>query len=220
MKANVQEILDSAGLSEPLYPGKKLVKKYAQPGDHKSHCVVFDWHDSRQLHIELKAGLTGKPLDASELRQYPVSFQAPTYVDIAFVETDSEETDKDEDEEGSKGKSGGGKKAPKKKLEDRDISLSSFSKAMDGKVPSAGEIKKFVVMGKELAKEAFGQALENLKEQMQQTKIMAMDLMKGVGDIIKRATPGGGLEAKGNETVKYKYDMEKNSPMFGGTSPG
>ena len=82
-----------------------------------------------------------------------------------------------------------------------------------------GEIQKFVVMGKELAQEAFAQAFDNLKEQLHQTKVMAMDVMKDVGDIIKKATPGGGLEAKGDESVKYKYDVEKTVGLFGGMAP-
>ena len=82
-----------------------------------------------------------------------------------------------------------------------------------------GEIKKFVIMGKEIAKEAYAQAFENLKVQLSQAKIMAMDLMKGVADIIHRATPGGGLKPVGDETIKYKYDAEKNGPMFGGLMP-
>ena len=48
---------------------------------------------------------------------------------------------------------------------------------------------------------------------------MAMDLMKDVSDIIKKATPGGGLEAKGNESVQYKYEVDKTIGLFGGTSP-
>ncbi|MEC7575923.1 MAG: hypothetical protein VX468_01255, partial [Pseudomonadota bacterium] len=60
-------------------------------------------------------------------------------------------------------------------------------------------------------------AYENLKEQLHQTKIAAMDMMKGVANI-ERATPGGGLDAKGNETINYKYNIEKNSTMFSGPS--
>lgn len=218
MQVNIQELLDSADLTDPVYPGKKLVKKYAVPGQYKSHCVVFDWRKSDTLHVEVKAGQSGKDLDARELKQYPVSFQAPTYLDIVVgSDNDNEE---DEDEEGSKGKSGGGGKKPKqKKAIDSEVSLSAFGKVTEGKIPGLGQIEKFVVMGKELAKEAYEVAFNNLKEQLTQTKIMAMDLMKGVGDVIKRATPGGGLEAKGDETLKYKYDVEKNGPMFGAMGP-
>ena len=83
----------------------------------------------------------------------------------------------------------------------------------------SGDIQKFVIMGREIAKEAYGQALENLKHQLEQTKIMAIDLMNGVADIIHKATPGGGLVAKGDEDIKYKYDAEKTGPMFGGMTP-
>lgn len=88
----------------------------------------------------------------------------------------------------------------------------------EGKIPETGTIEKFVVMGKELAKEAFSTAFENLKQQLGQAKVMAMDIMKGVANIVK-ATPGGGLEARGDESVKYKYDAEKTAGMFGGMAP-
>ncbi len=223
MQVNIKELIDQAGLTDPLYPGKKLVKKYALPGEYKSHCIVFDWHDSKMLRVELKAGLTGRQLDLGDLKKYPVSYQAPTYMDIKTgQDLESRAHDDDEEEEdgdGARGKSGGGGKKPARRLEDQTINLSAFSRVMDGQVPSLGEITKFVVMGKELAKEAFAQAYENLKEQLSQTKVMAMDLMQGVADIIVKATPGGGLEARGDETIKYRYDSEKTAPMFGGLTP-
>lgn len=220
MQVDIKELLDSAGLKdETFYPGKKLVKKYVQHGEYKSHCVVFDWHEGDNLRVELKAGTNGHTLDAKELRHYPVSFQARTYLDIKTV-NDNEEIEDEEEGETSSGKSGGGGKKPAKKTEiETEVSLSAFSKMADGIVSLSGDIQKFVVMGKEIAKEAYGQALDNLKAQLQQTKVMAMDLMKGVSDIIHKATPGGGLEARGDETVKYKYDAEKTGPMFGGMTP-
>lgn len=218
MQVDIQELVGSAGIKEPLYPGKKLVKKYPISGDHKSHCVVFDWHDSELLHVEIKAGLSGRTLDAKDLHDYPVSYQALTYLDIS-IEKEADAEDEDEDEEGSKGKSGGGGKKPAiKKLEDQEISLSAFDKVTEGDIPEAGEIEKFVVMGKELAREAFATAFENLKEQLGQAKVMAMDIMKDVANIVK-ATPGGGLEAKGDESINYKYDAEKTASMFGGMAP-
>lgn len=214
MKVDAKELLKSAGLEdESFYPGKHLVKKYVVHGDHKSHCVSFDWHDN--IRVEVHAGLTGKPLDAKELRQYAVSFQAPTYLEI---ETDDTEGDEGSSASGKGG--GGGKKPAQKKLEETALStMSAFSKTADGVVSTAGEIKKFVVMGREIAKEAYAQAFENLKVQLSQAKIMAMDLMKGVSDIIHKATPGGGLSARGDETIKYKYDAERTAPMFGGLTP-
>ena len=215
MKVDIQDLIGSAGIKEPVYPGKKLVRKYPISGDHKSHCVVFDWHDSDLFHVELKAGLSGKTLDPADLHAYPVSYQARTYLDIAIREGE----DEDEGEEGSKGKSGGGGKKPAaKKPEEQEVSLSAFDKVTEGKIPETGTIEKFVVMGKELAKEAFSTAFENLKQQLGQAKVMAMDIMKGVANIVK-ATPGGGLEARGDESVTYKYDAEKTAGMFGGMAP-
>lgn len=222
MKVDVKDLLKSAGLEdEAFYPGKKVVKKFTQHGEHKSHCMVFTWHD-HLVRAELKAGMFGHSLDAKELRHYPVSFQAPTYVEILTGKNDNHMVDEDEDEdgEGGKGKSGGGKKPKMKPEIDMSMtSLNAFSKTADGVVSTVGEIKKFVIMGKEIAKEAYAQAFENLKVQIAQTKVMAIDLMKGVSNIIHRATPGGGLEARGDETIKYKYDAEKTAPMFGGLTP-
>lgn len=218
MQVNIQELVSETGLNEKLYPGKKLVKKYAQPGEYKSHCVTFDWRSSDLLRIELKAGLTGRKMDLKDLKNYPVSYQAPTYLEL-ITDFDNHEV---EDEEGTEGKGksgGGGKKPTAKKLEDTNLSLNAFDRVTEGQIPETGKIEKFVVMGKELAQEAFGQAFENLKEQLHQTKVMAMDIMKGVSNIIQKATPGGGLEAKGDESVNYKYDSEKTAPLFGAMTP-
>ena len=223
MKVDVKDLLKQAGMEgESFYPGKKLVKKFIPHGEHKSHCMVFTWHDDL-IVAELKAGIYGHTLEAKELRHYPISFQAPTYVEIRTGRNDNIEEDEDDDETSRSGKSSGGGKKPKLKKEvDIDMSKSSlnaFSKMADGAVSTIGEIQKFVVMGKELAKEAYAQAFENLKVQVSQAKVMVMDLMKDVSNIIKKATPGGGLEARGDETIKYKSDAEKTGPMFGGLTP-
>ncbi len=220
MKVNVQDLLRETGKDETIYPGKKIVHKYAQPGEFRNHCVVFDWRTDL-LRVELKAGLSGKDFDLKDLKNYPVSYQAPTFLElIAANDADDEIEEEEEDGEGSKGKSGGGGKKPTKKLEEQGSSMSAFGKVTEGVIPEMAEIQKFVVMGKEIAKEAYATAFDNLKTQLHQSKVMAMDIMKGVGDVIKRATPGGGLEAKGNESVKYKYDTEKTASLFGGMSPG
>lgn len=224
MKVDIQELLGATDLDgETLYPGKRLVKKYVQHGEYKSHCVVLDWHDPKTFRLELKAGTSGHTLDVKELRHYPVTFQAATYLDVKTM-NDNKVHDEDDEEEGEegKGKSGGGGKKPLKKKGIDDPALSSlgaFSQMAEGAVSTLGEITKFVIMGKEIAKEGYAQALENLKEQLHQTKIMVMDLMKDVGNVIKQVTPGGGLQAKGTEAIKYKYDAEKTAPMFGGLTP-
>lgn len=218
MQVSIEELVKKAGLNEPLYPGKKLVKKYVQPGEYKSHSVVFDWRDSKLVKVELKAGISGKDMDLNDLKNYPVSFQAPTHLKVAI----DDNSDEEEDEEGARGKGGsGGKKPSEKKLEDTELTaLSAFDRVSEGEIPGLGEIKEFVVMGKELAQEAFATAYENLTAQLSQVKVMAMDLLKGVDDVIKKATPGGGLQAKGDEQINYAYDTEKTTALFGGMSPG
>ncbi len=218
MQVNIQELVKETGSAEKLYPGKRVIKKYVQPGEYKSHCVVFDWR-SDLLRVELKAGLSGKSLDLKDLKNYPVSYQAPTFIELVAGNDDTTKDTEEEEEEGTTGKSGGGGKKPTvKKLEESELSLSAFDKVTTGDVSKTAEIKKFVVMGKELAKEAYAKAFDNFKTQLHQAKVMAMDIMKDVGDVIKKATPGGGLEAKGDESVKYKYDAEKTHALFGGMS--
>lgn len=218
MKVNIQELIRETGSDENIYPGKRIVHKYMQPGEFKSHCVVFDWR-AQNLRVELKAGLTGKDLKLADLKQYPVSYQAPTFIELAAQNDDKTEEEEDGEAKGKSG-GGGGKKPAMKKLEDSNLSLSAFGKAVEGIIPTVAEIKKFVVMGKELAKEAYAQAFDNFKQQLHQTKVMAMDIMKNVGNIIKKATPGGGLQAKGDESIKYKYDSEKTAPLFGSMTLG
>lgn len=217
MKVDVKDLLASADMKdEVFYPGKRIVKKYVQHGEHKSHCAVFEWHDNI-IRFELKAGTTGRTLDPKTLHNYPVSFQAATYLDI-----EAEEIEDEDEETSATGKSGGGGKKPSLVNEEEESNLTSmgaFSKMADGAISTLGEIKKFVIMGKEIAKESYAQAFENLKVQLAQTKVMAMDLMKDVSDVIHKVTPGGGLAAKGDETIKYKYDAEKTAIMFGGLSP-
>lgn len=218
MRVNVHEILKESGFDETAYPGKRIIKKFPQNGDHKSHCAVADWSNPDRFRLELRAGLTGRQLLLSELKQYPISFQAQTYLDIVF-ENDNVEDEEDDETGDAKGKGGGGKKPKARKLEDVASSLHAFGKAMQGAVPDFGTIDKFVVMGKELAKEAYATALANLTHQLQQAKVLAMDILKDTSDIIKKATPGGGLVARGDETIRYKYDTERNGPMFGGLTP-
>ena len=220
MIVDIKDLIRKAGKEEQFYPGKRILKRYTVPGEFKSHCVVFDWQTDT-IKVELKAGLSGRNLDVKELKNYPVSYQAPTYLELEAENDDEDQKEEDEDEtKGKSGKGGSGGKKPKVvRLEDSDLSLSAFDKATDGQVSEKATITKFVVMGKELAQEAYAKAFENFKEQLAQTKVMVMDIMKDVGNVIKKATPGGGLEAKGTENVKYKYDTEKTAALFGGMSP-
>ena len=218
MQVDIKELIAATGRGLSLYPGKKLVVKYQQPGEYKSHCVTMDWRTDT-LRVDLKAGLSGRDIEAKELAKYPVSFQAPTYFELMPV-NDIEDEDGEDEQEG-KGKGGSGRRKPKqKKIEEGESPLSAFDKVTDGKVPEKADIAKFVVMGKELAQDAFAAAYESFQEQLHQTKLMALDIMKSATDMVKKATPGGGLQAKGNETVSYQYDADRNAPLFGGMAPG
>ena len=79
---SIKELLESCGCQEPLYPGKRVVRKFPQPGEFKSHCIVYDWRDPDKIRIELKAGLSGRDLDPKKLSKYPVTLQSPTFLEI------------------------------------------------------------------------------------------------------------------------------------------
>lgn len=208
MDVNVREILENSGIEDKFYPGKRLVKPLPQPGEYKTHCIVLDWRDSKQIRIDLKAGHTGLTMKPQDLKHYPVSFQAPTYVEISIDDDDAE----DEEGETSRGKGGGGGKGHKKKAKKN---LSAFSDVTKGKIPEAGQIEKMVVMGKEIAKEAYGAVMDKLTTQIKQAKVIATDLVAQATKMIKTVEPPSFMEKKDgvNYDSKYKYNRERNEDI-------
>ena len=137
MQVNVKQFLEESGITEAFYPGKKLVHSCRQPGEYKSHCVVLDWRDPSKIRIEVKAGLSGKDLEPSKLKYYPVSFQTPTYVDIEVVNDNDDKEDEEEKGKGTSGKGGSGSKKPGKKLDEvKLMAASAFGDVVEGKFPS------------------------------------------------------------------------------------
>ena len=228
MEVNIQEFIRQAGLEEPFYPGKRVIKACPQPGEYKSHCVVYDWHDPAHIRIEIKAGLSGKDLPIKELTKYPVSFQAPTFILIdvktGSIKTiqalnDDLEDDEDDDEDGrGSGKSSGGGKRPAMKKK-AGLSLGSFSMAAEGKVAELGKVVQMVVMGMEIAKEAYGKVMDSFFNQVQHAKMQTTELVAAAGKLITKFTPPAFLKPSGDETKVYKYNREKNEPMFSGMMP-
>lgn len=219
MHINVKEFLQHAGIEESLYPGKRHVHKCQHSGEYKSHCVVIDWKNPQNLHIEVKAGLTGRDLKPADLKKYPVSFQARTYVEIATDVEASNDSKRDDDEEtgSASGRGGGGGKKPKmKKLSGMG---NAFATVVEGKIPELGDIKKLVVLGKEIAKDSYAQVMEKLAEQIRHAKIVTTDLMAEAGKFVTKYTPPAFMKARGDEDAKYKYDRVKNEMMFGGSTP-
>lgn len=221
MQTNIKEFLAECGVEESFYPGKRLVRGCPISGDHKSHSVVFDWRHPEAIRVEVRAGITGRELSAKDLVLYPVSFQAPTFAEFRVAANGNllgEGDREDEDEEGdrSSGKGGGGGKRPK--LTDKEkmgVSLRSFGDVVKGQTPEAAELKRLVVMGMEIAKEAWGSVLSVMKEQVAKTNIKATDMLAKAGKFVTRYTPPAFLQAKGDETAVYQYNREKNEPMFG-----
>ncbi len=220
MLLNIKKFLKEAGITEALYPGKRLVKKCKIAGEYKSHSVILDWRDPDKLRLEVKAGLSGKDPEPKELRKYPVSLQTPTYVEIDMKS--DKKSDEEEGEEGkSSGKSGGGGKQPKmKNLEDVEMIAGRFGHSAEGRVPEQGTVKEIVVMGLQVAKEAFETIMSELAKQINHAVIATTELLAKAGELVTRVQPPSFLKPKGDETAKYKYDREKNAdigfrPTFG-----
>ncbi len=212
MQLNVKEFLDQAGIEEAFYPGKRLVQSYRQPGEYKSHCVVLDWRDPGKIRIEIKAGLSGRSLEPKKLKDYPVCFQSPTYVDVEIINDNEDDEKKDEEEEEGKsgsGKGGSGGKQPKKK----SLVASAFENVIEGAVPELGKIVDMMVMGTQIAKEAYGKVLGAMAQQMEHGKIIATDLFAKAGDFVTKYEPPSFMKAKGDETASYSYDREKNADI-------
>jgi hypothetical protein len=212
MQINVKEFLAEAGITEAFYPGKRLVHKMRQTGEFKSHCVVLDWRNPDKIRIEIKAGLSGQTLEPKKLKYYPVCFQSPTYVDVEIVNDNSDE----ETEEGksSSGKGGSGGKKPKKSLQEMSNSaMSAFGSAIEGIIPEAGKIVEMVVLGKEIAKEAYGKVMAGLAHQIEHMKISATDLLAQASNMVTRYTPPSFMQPTGDEQATYKYDREKNADI-------
>jgi len=217
MQVNVKQFLDETGITEPFYPGKRLVHKCQQPGEYKSHCVVLDWRNPEKIRIEVKAGLSGRDLEPAKLKYYPVSYQTPTYVDVEIV-NDNEE---DEEEEGksSSGKGGGGGKKPARKLEDvAAFASEAFGKVVDAAAPEVGKIVEMVVLGTKIAEQAYGQVMGTLAQGMAHMKIGATDLLASAGKLVTKVEPPSFMKPKGDETAKYSYSAEKNADI--GYRPG
>ena len=215
MQVNINEFMSECGVEEKIYPGKRLVHRLPQPGENKSHCVVYDWRHADTLHIEIKAGLTGNTLPPKEMKKFPISFQSPTYIDIdtsangnAFEEI--EEEGDEEGEEGSKGKGGGGGKRPKPKK----LAMNAFAQVMEGKIPELGDVKKLVLMGKEIAKDAMGAVLTSLAAQIKSMSVAPVNLLANISKVTKIA-PGGRPASELDKSLLEGTKPYKPKDLFG-----
>lgn len=205
MQINVKEFLEESGITEPFYPGKRLVHACKHTGQYKSHCIVLDWRDPDKIRMEVKAGLSGRDLEPAKLKYYPVSFQTPTYVDIEII------NDNEESEETTSGKSSGGGKQPSKKLDDiKSMAFEAFGDVMQGQVPELGKIVEMVVLGTQIAADSFGAVMGKLAQQIEHAKISTTDLLAQAGDFVTKYTPPAFMKPTGDEQAEYKYDREKN----------
>ena len=95
--------------------------------------------------------------------------------------------------------------------------LNHFGRAAEGSVASQGVVTDLSIMGSKPGLNAhgilaacIGQGLENGHIELTQAAIDA----KAAHAV--KATPGGGLAATGDETVRYKYNPEQNEALFTG----
>ncbi len=215
MKVNILEFLDHADIKDSLYPGKRIVKPCKQIGEYKNHCVVIDWRDPDTIELNIKPGLSGKVLAPEITKKYPVCFQMPTTIKINMPNDNKKKKDDEDDEEEKKGKSGGGggKKPARKKLEDIELIGSRFEKSVQGKIPQIGEIKEMIIMGKEIAKEAFGNAFTELAKQIAHAKITVTEILAKAADLVTKVEPPSFIKPSGEETARYDYDRDKNADI-------
>lgn len=216
MQVNIKEYLSQCGVEEQLYPGKRLVQKMPQPGEHKSHCVVYDWRNPDVLHLEIKAGLSGKDMIAKDLAKYPISFQSPTYLHIdTSANENAQDDDEDGDEEDGKasGRSGGGGKAMKKKKR-IEKAFDAFSEVVEGKIPNLGKVTKLVVMGKEIAKNAIATVMECLAAQIKGMAVTPVNMLASATNVTKVA-PGGRPASEIPAELKQGAKAYKPKDMFG-----
>ncbi len=222
MQVNVQKFLEESGVKEPFYPGKRLILPCAQTAEFKSHCVVLDWRVPGKIRLDVKAGITGKDLEPKKLKKYPLNLQMPTYVEIEVLNDNAAAKKDESDEDGeasgsasSSGKGGSGGKRP-----GLGLMAEAFGQSVEGKVPSLGKIVKMVVMGTEIAAAAFGDVFERMTKQISHAKISTTELLAQAGKMITKVMPPSFLEPKGDETVPYKYDVNKNADIGYKLTPG
>ena len=216
MQVNIKEYLEECGLKEQLYPGKRLVQRLPQPGENKSHCVVYDWRNPDLLHMEIKAGLSGKDMKAKDLQKFPISFQSPTYLEIATANENAHEEDGDEDDEEGRargGNGGGGGQKMKKKNP-----FEAFSDVVEGKIPMLGDVTKLVVMGKEIAKNAMATVLGALSAQIKNMAVAPVNILANVTAVTKIA-PGGRPANEIDPSLKEGAKPYKPKDMFGANGP-
>ncbi len=210
MLVNFKEFLGKCGLEDvAMYPGKRFVRKMPQPGEYKSHSAVFDWH-SDLLRVDIRAGLSGRALPAKELKKFPISFQSPTFVEIAAVASNWH--DDDEDEEGSEGKSGddGGMVMKKR--------INAFSQVVRGRIPDMGEVKRLVVMGKEIAQGAMQAVLDSLAAQIRNLTVTPVNILASVTSVT-RVAPGGRLSKDIDPSLLHGAKPYTPQDMFGVPNP-
>jgi|AVFP01.1.fsa_nt_gi hypothetical protein len=205
MQINLKAFLRRCGIAEMFYPGKRVVRPCRQEGAFKSHAVVLDWRRPDRIRIDVEAGLLGRRLPLEDLRNYPPSLQAPTYVEIA-VHGHAQEDEGDGEGEGQasgSGSSGSG----------GYTMAHAFSQRAEGRIPAVGEVMEMVVMGVQLAAEAFGQALDAFAEQVAHARVAATDILAAAGRIVTRYTPPPFMEPRGDEQAVYVYSAEKNADI-------
>lgn len=214
MKVNILKFLDHIDIKDSLYPGKRIVKPCKQIGEYKNHSVVIDWRDPDTIELNIRPGLSGKILAPEVTKKYPVCFQMPTCVKISVLNKEKKKKDDDEEDE-KKGKSGGGggKKPARKKLEDIELIASRFEESVQGQIPKLGEIKEMMIMGKEIAKEAFENAFTELAKQIAHAKITVTEILAKAADLVTKVEPPSFIKPSGQETASYNYDRDKNADI-------
>jgi hypothetical protein len=215
MRLTIINLLNGLGVNDKFYWGKRIVKPLAQPGSFKNHALIANWIKPETIRLEVRAGLSGKTLTTKELSEYPLQFQSETFFDLAVEGHDGERKKSTDDEtsKSGKGSASGGGHRPKRALDEKLSGM--FSSAHSEKIPTHARLARGVVMGMEIGRDALESVFNMFCDHVRAGKVLATDLLASAGKAITRVTPPPFMSPRGDETKVYKYDREKNEPMFG-----
>jgi len=89
----------------------------------------------------------------------------------------------------------------------------AFGNVMEGKVPELGKIVEMVVMGTQIAADAYANVMGNLAHGLAQAKVSTTDMLAQAGKFVTKYTPPSFMKPTGDEQATYSYDREKNADI-------
>jgi hypothetical protein len=93
-------------------------------------------------------------------------------------------------------------------------SLHAFSKVVEGKIPDLGDVKKLVLMGKNIAKDAMASVLESLAAQIKAKAVAPVNVLANISKVTKIA-PGGRPASEVDPSLLEGAKPYKPKDLFG-----